>query len=309
VNVFVAGATGAIGRPLVRLLVEAGHAVTGMTRSEARAAALGEQGAAGVVADAFDPDPVHAAVMAARPDAVIHQLTDIPPAIDPRKYEAQMATNDRLRVEGTRNLVAAARAAGAERIVAQSIAFAYRPTGTALWSENDRLYTDASAGFRRSVAALESLEEQIATAGGVTLRYGFLYGPGTAYTTEGPTADMVRRRRLPVVGTSGVWSLVHVEDAARAAVAALDPDVAPGVYNVVDDDPAPVPEWIPAYAEALGAPAPRRVPPWVARLAAGRIGVHTMAGMQGASNAKARAALGGWAPTHPTWREGFRTAL
>jgi nucleoside-diphosphate-sugar epimerase len=306
VRVFVAGATGVIGRRLVPLLVQAGHEVTGMTRSPRRAQALKEAGATPAVADALDARAVREAVEKARPEVVVHQLTDIPAALNPRRYGEQMAGNDRLRVEGTSNLVAAANGA---RFVAQSVAFAYRPTSEELWTEADPLYLDAPGGFRRSVLALAELERQVAGTEGVVLRYGYFYGPGTGYTRDGPMAELVRKRRLPVVGRGGgTWSFIHVDDAARATLAALDPDTKAGVYNVVDDDPAPVRKWIPAFAQALGAPAPRRVPEWVARLAAGQLGVYFMTRLQGASNAKARLELS-WEPAIPSWREGFRSAL
>ncbi len=305
-RVFVAGATGAIGRTLVPLLLESGHEVTGMTRSPERAAALRERGAQAAVADALDAGAVREAVAQASPEVIVDELTDIPPSINPKRYEQQMAGNDRLRVEGTRNLVAAADGA---RIIAQSIAFAYRPMRGGLWTEDDDLYHDAPGPFQRSVKAVASLEQQVTAAEGIVLRYGYFYGPGTAYAAEGPTADMVRRRRLPVIGGgSGTWSFIQVEDAARATLAAIEPGVDPGIYNVVDDDPAPVHEWLPAYARALGAPTPRRVPTWLARLVAGEFAVQVMTRSQGASNAKAKRGLA-WQPSPPSWREGFRTAL
>jgi nucleoside-diphosphate-sugar epimerase len=309
-RIFVAGATGVIGRSLLPMLREAGHEVIGMSRSADRADALREQGAEPVVCDAFDAAGVERALVEARPDVVVNELTDIPKAVDPRKFEEQFATNDRLRVEGTRNLVRAAEAAGARRLVSQSIAFAYAP-GDGLRSEDDPLYDDAPEPWARSVAAVRALEEQTLSGGaveGVVLRYGYFYGPGTAYAADGSTAAMVRRRAFPVVaGGSAVYSFIHIEDAAAATLAALDRG-APGTYNVVDDDPAPVREWLPAYAEALGARPPRRVPRLLARLAAGRLAVYMMTGLQGATNEKAKRELG-WEPRYASWREGFREAL
>ncbi len=305
-RLFVAGATGVIGRRLVPLLVQAGHEVTGMTRSSERAQALRESGATPAVADALDAAAVRDAVAKARPEVIVHQLTDIPAALNPRRYAQQMAGNDRLRAEGTRNLVAAA---PGTRVVAQSIAFAYRPTGDRLWTEEDPLYQDAPGPFSRSVDALAELERQTADTEGVVLRYGYFYGPGTGYAKDGAIAHLVRHRRLPVVGRDGAtWSFIHVDDAARATLAALDPDVKAGVYNVVDDDPAPVRDWIPAYAQALGAPEPRWVPTLLARVAAGKLGAYFMTDLQGASNAKARLELS-WEPQIPSWRDGFREAL
>ena len=306
-RIFLAGATGVIGRSLVPKLRAAGHDVAGMTRSEERAAALRDQEVDPVVCDALDSAAVERAVAEARTEVLIHQLTDIPRVIDPRKIEEQFAGNDRLRVEGTRNLVAAARAAGVRRMVSQSIAFAYAP-GDALRTEDDPLYLDAPQPWRRSVEAVQSLEQQTLGIDGVVLRYGYFYGPGTVYAGDGSTAAMVRKRAFPVVGRgTAVYSFIHVDDAAAATVAALD-NGAPGIYNVVDDDPAPVREWLPEYAAALEAPPPRRVPRLAARLAAGRLAVYMMTGLQGAANAKARSELG-WEPRWPSWRQGFREAL
>jgi nucleoside-diphosphate-sugar epimerase len=308
-RVFLAGATGAIGRQLVPLLVAEGHEVTGMTRSPAKLTELRGAGAEGVVVDALDAASVSGAVSAARPDAVIHQLTALPQRIDPRKIARDFAANDRLRSEGTRILVEAAVAAGASRILAQSIAFAYAagPPGT-IHAENDPLMSDPPAEFRRSAGAIAELERVVIGAGGLALRYGYFYGPGTSISPAGSLGREVARRRLPIVGTgAGVWSFIHIADAARATVAALSRG-STGAYNVVDDEPAPVAEWIPALAQALGAKPPRRVPAWLARPLAGEYGLMTMTRAQGASNARAKHELG-WTPAHASWREGFRTAL
>jgi 2-alkyl-3-oxoalkanoate reductase len=308
VRVFVAGATGAIGRPLLALLVADGHEVTGMTRSPERAAVVRAAGAEPVVADALDADAVTTAVRQSRPDAVVHQLTAIPQRLDARKIVRDFALTDRLRTEGTRHLVAAAQAAGA-RIVAQSIAFAYAPgpPGT-VHVEEDPLIADPPAQFKRSAAAIAELERSVLGAGGLVLRYGYFYGPGTSISARGSLGEEVARRRLPIVGGGhGVWSFIHVEDAAQATVAALTRG-APGAYNVVDDEPAPVREWVPALAAALAVKPPRRVPAWLARPLAGEYGVYTMTRTQGASNARAQAELG-WTPRFASWREGFQTAL
>jgi nucleoside-diphosphate-sugar epimerase len=312
-RVFLAGATGAIGRALVPQLRDAGHEVVGMTRSEERGEELRRQGAEPVVCDAFDADGVMRAVEAARPDAVVNQLTDIPKALNPRKSSEQFEMNDRLRTEGSRNLMRAADAAGVRRAVAQSIAFAYAP-GQTLRTEDDDLFDGGPDHWGRTIAALRTLEqatlgsESIEGIEGIVLRYGYFYGPGTSYASDGSTAEMVRKRGFPVVGGgAGVYSFIHVDDAAAATVAALDRG-APGIYNVVDDDPAPVSEWLPEYAAALGAPTPRRVPRLAARIAAGKLAVYMMTGLQGATNAKAKRELG-WQPRWPTWRQGFREAL
>lgn len=311
-KVFLAGATGVIGSRLVPRLLSAGHEVTGMTRSAQRAEQLTAAGARGVVCDALDRDAVHAAVAAAAPEAVIHQLTALPAAIDPRTIERDFALNDRLRDEGTRILVDAARAAGARRIIAQSIAFSYAPgpPGT-LHEEDDPLRTaeQSPKSYARSGEALRSLERTTLGAGGVVLRYGYFYGPGAAISCDGSMAQGLRRRRLPLVGDgAGVWSFVNIDDAAAATVAALDRGAAGSAYNIVDDEPAAVREWLPALAAAVGAKPPMRVPAWLARPLAGPYGVEIMTRAQGASNARAKRELG-WQPEHPSWRAGFRTAL
>ena len=309
-RLFVAGASGVIGPPLISRLAGDGHDLFAMTRTPGKAEALRESGAEPVVCDALDADGLSRAVAEARPDAVVHHLTNIPQRIDPRRADRDFADNDRLRTEGTANLVAAARAAGVSRVVAQSVAFFYAPGEPRVKSEEDPLFLEAPRPFDRSVNALLALESAVReTEGveGVVLRFGFWYGPGTAYDRGGSTAHQVEARRFPVVGDGGgVFSFVHVDDVVAATVAALDGP--PGTYNVTDDDPAPAREWLPAYAEALDAPPPRRVPRWLARTAAGPYAVHLMTDLAGASNEKAKRELG-WAPAHPTWRDGFREAL
>ena len=309
-RVFLAGATGVIGRRLVPMLLADGHQVTGLTRSPGKVDELRALGAEPVLADALDAPAVTAAVREARPDAVIHQLTSLPPRIDPRRIERDFAMNDRLRDEGTRILVQAAQAAGAMRIVAQSIAFSYAPgpPGTVHREGDPLLLNDAPKPFRRSARALRELERAVLDAGGVVLRYGYFYGPGSSISPGGSMGQDVSRRRLPIVGRGeGVWSLIHVDDAARATVAAL---TAGGCrpYNIVDDDPAPVSQWLPALADALGAPRPRRVPALLARPLAGSYGVAIMTRAQGASNELAKRELG-WQPEYASWREGFHAAL
>jgi nucleoside-diphosphate-sugar epimerase len=293
------------------MLLDAGHEVTAMTRREERAAELREAGTTPAVCDVFDANAVRAAVQAARPEVVVHELTDLPPNLDPRKMEEQAAGNDRIRVEGTRNLVGAAVAAGARRVVAQSIAFAYAPTGEGPKREDDPLFDEAPWPWSRSIDALHQLEDTVTrTEGieGIVLRYGFFYGPGSSYASDGYFAREVRRRRFPIVGKgTGVFSYIHVDDAAAATVAAIERG-SPGVYNVVDDDPAPMRDWVRAYAEAVGAKPPRRVPKWLARLLAGRYTAEMATTLRGASNEKAKAELG-WAPRYPSWRQGLRESL
>ncbi len=308
-RVFVAGATGAIGRRLVPMLLADGHQVTGMTRSPGKLEELRALGAEAVLADALDAEAVGAALRDAHPDAVIHQLTALPQRIDPRRIERDFALHDRLRDEGTRILVAGARDAGATRIVAQSIAFSYAPgpPGT-VHLEPDPLLSDPPKSFARSARAVRELERAVLDAGGVVLRYGYFYGPGSAIAPSGSMGQDLARRRMPIVGGGGgVWSFIHVDDAARATVAALTRGQS-GAYNIVDDDPAPVSQWLPALADALGAPRPMRVPAWFARPLAGSYGVATMTTAQGASNELAKRELG-WRPEYTSWREGFRTGM
>ena len=306
-RVFVAGASGAIGRPLVPKLIAAGHEVTGTTRSEERAEAIRAAGATAAVVDVFDAASLRAAVEAARPEALVHELTSLPDRLDFRKQGVYEPTN-RVRTEGTRILLEAARTAGARRFVCQSIAFAYRPEGARLKTEDDPLMDDIPGNFGSGVRALNEMEATVLGAEGlegVVLRYGFFYGPGTYYGDDGTTTADVRRRRMPIVGKgTGLFSFVHVDDAADATVAAVERG-APGIYNITDDEPAPMREWLPVFAEAVGAKPPRRVPVWLARFVGGREVPTFALELRGASNEKAKRELG-WEPAHPTWRTGFR---
>jgi 2-alkyl-3-oxoalkanoate reductase len=314
-RVFVAGASGAIGGRLVPMLMEAGHAVVAMTRTADKADAIRASGAEPVLADALDADSVGAAVRAAEPKAVVHQLTALSSMTgNPRKFAEDFALTNRLRTEGTDHLLAAARAAGARRFVAQSYAgWPYAREGGPVKSEDDPLDPDPPAAARDALDAMRYLDRIVPGAEGiegVVLRYGGFYGPGTgiARGEESALIEAIRKRRFPVVGGgTGVWSFVHIDDAASATLAALDRG-APGIYNVVDDDPAPVSEWLPALADAIGAKPPRRVPTWIGRLAGGEMAVSLMTQVRGASNAKAKRELG-WQPEHPSWREGFPAAL
>jgi nucleoside-diphosphate-sugar epimerase len=309
-KVFVAGASGAIGRPLVPKLVEAGHEVTGMTRSQARAEEVRAAGAEAAVVDVFDRDGLRAAMAKAAPDVVVHQLTALPDRMNFRKKDLYSATN-RVRTEGTRNLLEAAREAGARRFLSQSIAFAYRMDGSHLKSEEEPLLDDAPGAFASGVRALRDMEQAVLGAEGLeglVLRYGFFYGPGTHYGKGGSLAADARRLRLPIVGKgSGVFSFVHVEDAADATVAAVERG-APGIYNVTDDEPAPMSEWVPVFAKAAGARRPMRAPVWLVRLAAGKQAAWFAEDLRGASNEKAKRELG-WQPAHASWRAGFVESL
>jgi nucleoside-diphosphate-sugar epimerase len=301
-KVFVAGASGAIGRPLVAQLVERGHEVVGMTRS--KTAVIDDLGAEAVVADAFDAGAVLGAVEAARPDVVVNELTDLGRPLNPRKYADWLAGTNRLRREGTRNLVDAAVAAGVPKFVSQSVAFAYR-FDPGVKTEESPIH-GAAAG--EMGAAMESLEQQtLAAPGGIVLRYGFLYGPGTAYDTHGQQIEMIRKRQMPIVGGGkGQFPFIHVDDAASATVAAIERG-APGIYNVVDDEPAALRDWVPYVASLVGAKRPWRIPGWIARLAAGRMATFATS-LQPVSNAKAKQELG-WQPRYASWREGFRAEL
>jgi len=306
-KVFVAGASGVIGRPLVRQLVAAGHAVTGMTRSEDRAAGIREEGAAAVVCDVFDAVALEAVVREASPEVVVHELTALPARLDYKAKEDPLAPTNRVRTEGTRNLVAAAKAAGARRIVAESVAFFYKPEGSWVKDEGAPLNLDAPGNFGGAAAALADLERQVTGAEGIegiVLRYGWLYGPGTFFDRVGSQTEDALKRRLPIVGKGdGTFSFAHVEDAAGATVAAIERG-APGTYNVVDDEPAPMRDWVPVFCEAVGAKKPHRVPAWLARLIAGSAAVASATQLRGASNAKVKRELG-WQPSYPSWRQGF----
>ncbi|MDQ3934108.1 MAG: NAD(P)-dependent oxidoreductase [Actinomycetota bacterium] len=308
-RVFVAGATGAIGRPLVRQLREAGHEVVGTTRSEEKAERLRAEGAECVVCDALDLDALRAAVREAGPDALVNQLTDLPRNFSVRYRYGR--TGD-LRMRATPAMIEAGREVGARRIVAQSIAFLYVPTGDRVKDEDAPTLNSELAPGKFGQAAEETLAMERAVVEaegmeGLVLRYGFFYGPGTWFAQGTSLAKAYRRRMSPIVGTGeGVYSFVHVEDAASATVAALERG-APGVYNVVDDEPAPANDWVPAFAEAVGGKPPRRVPMWLGKLVGG-FNAQTMETMRGASNAKAKRELG-WEPRYASWRQGFREGL
>jgi nucleoside-diphosphate-sugar epimerase len=309
-RVFVAGATGAIGRQLVPRLVAAGHEVHGMTRSECKQELLFALGAVPVVADALDPDQVAEAVATARPDVIVHQLTALTGV--ERYTERAAAPTNRLRTEGTDHLLAAGQAVGVRRFVAQGVAAygAYARSGGPVKSEDDPLEPAPVREMRATLAAIRHLEEAVLGAQwmeGIVLRYGAFYGPGTSLAYGEEQFELVRKRKFPVVGDGGgVWSFIHVADAAEATVAAVEHG-SHGVYNVVDDDPAPVAEWLPALAQTLGAKKPMRMPRFVARLFAGEPGVLMMTEIRGASNAKAKRELR-WHPAHPSWRQGFAAA-
>ena len=302
-RVFVAGATGALGSRLVPQLLERGHEVTGSSRSQAKADRLAERGARGVVLDLLDREAVLEAVARARPDAIVHQATALAGLSDFKHFDRTFEQTNRLRTEGTDALLAAARETGVERFVAQSFAgWPSGRTGTAVKTEEDPLDPAPVPAMRETHDAIRYLERVVVDAGGVVLRYGGLYG-----SPDDAQIELVRKRRFPVVGDGdGVGSFVHLDDAATATVLALERGE-PGVYNVVDDEPAPAREWLPVLASVIGADPPRRVPRWLARLVAGDAAVALMTEARGASNAKAKRELG-WRLRYPSWRQGFAAA-
>jgi 2-alkyl-3-oxoalkanoate reductase len=318
-KVFVAGATGALGRALVPQLVARGHEVVGMTRSASKQDLVRSLGARPVVADALDPDAVAQAVASAEPEVIVHQLTALSGKLSardmrhPERSSAATMTN-RLRTEATDHLLAAGRAAGARRFVAQSFAaFRFARTGGPVQTEADPLDPNPPAALRAPLVGILHLERAVTTIDwgeGLVLRYGGFYGPGTAISLA-PDAVMaapIRKRRFPIVGDGGgVWSHVHIEDAAAATAAAVEHGE-PGIYNIVDDEPTPVREWLPVLARALDAKPPRRVPRWLARLAAGEMATLMMTEVRGASNQKAKRELG-WKPAYASWRQGFAQGL
>jgi 2-alkyl-3-oxoalkanoate reductase len=316
-KVFVAGATGAIGRALVPQLVARGHEVVGMTRTASKQDLLRSLGASPVVANALDPDAVAQAVASAAPEVIVHQLTALSGPMSvremrhPERSFAFTMTN-RLRTEATDHLLAAGRAVGARRFVAQSVV-GFARTGGAVQTEADPLDPNVPAAFRPGLAAIRHLEEAVTTiewGEGLVLRYGGFYGPGTGISLapDAQIAAPIRKRRFPLVGGGGgVWSFVHIEDAAAATAVAVEHGQH-GIYNVVDDEPAPARDWIAELASALGGKPPRRVPRWLVRLLAGEAATVMMTEMRGASNEKAKRELG-WQLRYPSWRQGFAQGL
>lgn len=312
-KIFIAGASGAIGSHLVPQLVARGHEVVGTTRSAAKTGALRALGAEPVVVDALDPDSVADVVAKAEPEVIVHQLTALGGPPDFRHAKRMAAATNRLRTEGTDHLLAAARAVGVRRFVAQSNAMWMERTGAPVADENGRIEPNPPADAAEAVAALRHLEAAvtgISWADGIALRYGGFYGPGTGLSAapDAVMTEQVRQRKFPIVGGGGgVWSLVHITDAASATVAAIERGRR-GIYHVADDDPAPVREWLPELARAVGARPPRRVPAWLVRLVAGKGPVDLMTRTPGISSEKIKRELG-WTPRYPTWRTGFVEGL
>jgi nucleoside-diphosphate-sugar epimerase len=311
-KIFIAGATGAVGKRLAPLLRANGHEVVGTTRSAGKVGDLRALGAQPVVVDVLDAGAVGRVLSEAQPDVVVHQATALSDLGNLRNLDEAFADTNRLRTEGTDNLLAAARAAGAKKFVAQSFAgWPYAKEGSAVKDEEAPLDPSPLASAAESMAAIRHLEEAVVGADaieGIVLRYGGFYGPGTSLSEGGEHVAAIRKRQFPIVGSgAGVWSFVHIDDAARATLAAIERG-RPGLYNIVDDEPAAVSEWLPYLAELLGAKPPRHVPEWLGRLVAGEQIVSMMTEARGASNAKAKRELA-WTPVHPTWREGFVSAL
>ncbi len=307
-KVFVVGASGAIGTRLVPRLVARGHDVIGTARSPQRAERLRSVGAEAVTLDVLDAQAVREAVSKAQPDAIVHEATALAD-LDIRRFADSFTVTNRLRTEGTEHLLAAARDAGVERFVAQSYAgWAYARAGGPPVTEEDSWDADPPAELVRTYEAIREQERDVLAFGGTVLRYGAFYGPGTSLDRDGEQTEAIRKRQFPLVGDAdGVWSFIHVDDAAAATVEAIERG-RPGIYNIVDDDPAPVREWLPYLAEVAGAKPPRRFPTWLAKRFVGEHGVVLMTQTRGASNAKAKRELG-WRPQYASWREGFRAVL
>ena len=303
-RVFVTGATGALGRLLVPALIAAGHEVTATTRTPGKVAQLRQAGAEPVVVDGLDREAVIAAVQAAGPEVIVHQMTALAGMRSLRNVDRVFAATNELRTRGTDNLLAAAARAGTRRVVAQSNVIANERSGGPVKSEDDPLASrPPSPSSARALAAVKHVEKTVPLEApeGIVLRYGTFYGPGASE----PMVDAARKRQMPVIGGgTGVWSFIEISDAAAATLAAVE-GCAPGVYNVVDSDPAPVAEWLPYLAEVAGAKPPLRMPAWLGRLLAGEFVVTLMTGVRGSSNEKARKELG-WDPQYASWREGFR---
>jgi len=303
-RVFVTGATGALGRHLVPGLVAAGHEVTATTRTPGKVAQLREAGAEPVIVDGLDREAVTTAVLAAAPEVIVHEMTALASLRSLRNFDREFAATNELRIRGTDNLLAAAAEAGTRRVIAQSYTgWPNERSGGPVKTEDDPLDPRPIRSTVQGLAAIRHVEEAVPAGApeGIVLRYGGFYGPGASE----PLLDLVRKRQVPVIGGgTGIWSFIEITDAAAATLAAVDRG-APGVYNIVDSDPAPVAEWLPYLAEVAGAKPPLRVPAWIGRLLAGDLVVTQMTTIRGSSNEKARKELG-WEPRYASWREGFR---
>ncbi|GAB2659264.1 NAD-dependent epimerase/dehydratase family protein [Kribbella swartbergensis] len=311
-KVLVAGATGGLGRSLVPKLIAAGHEVTGMVRSPSSAAAVRAQGADVALADGLDAVAVKAVVDSVRPEVVVHQMTALRGGIDFKRFDQSFALTNRLRTEGTDNLLAASQAAGVRRFVVQSYAgWNVQKGGSATKTEADPLDPDPVPAQRQTMAAIKHAESVVTNADGiegVALRYAGFYGPTGDVGKGGSMVRLIQQRKLPLIGDgAGVWSWIHYDDAADATVKAIESD-ATGIYQIADDDPAPAAVWLPEFARILGAKPPRHIPTWLARLVVGDAGVAAFTTMRGVDNSLAKATFD-WQPSYASWREGFRKGL
>ncbi|HZY62789.1 MAG TPA: NAD(P)-dependent oxidoreductase [Edaphobacter sp.] len=311
-RIFLAGGTGAIGRRLIPFLRQSGHEVTATTRSNGKLEVLRNLGAKPVLLDAFDRRSVEKAVIEAQSDVVMHQMTALANLKDFRKFESELALTNRLRTEGAEILLQAAQSAGAKRFIAQSYSgWPNERTGSRIKTESDPLDPNPPDAMKPTVKALIQLEQMVTNAQaltGIVLRYGSFYGPGTGVAPDGILVEALQSRQFPIIGSgTGIWSWVHIDDAARATVLALEYGES-GIYNIVDDEPAEVATWLPVLADAVKAKAPRRIPAWLGRLFIGEAGVSMMTRSRGSSNAKAKQALH-WQPSYASWREGFHYGL
>ncbi len=311
-KIFLTGGTGAIGKFLLPQLLEKRHEVVALTRSAEKAVAIEEMGASAVIADPLDKQQLTAAVRRAEPEVIIHQLTALTGAGNFKKFDEEFALTNRFRTEVTDTLLAAARTIGTRRFIAQSYCgWPYARKGGPIKTEEDPLDPKPPESFTKTLAAIRYLEDKMRSVTyleGLALRYGMFYGPGNAIGKGGAIWKMVRKRRLPIVGGGGgIWSFIHIGDAAGATVAAIS-NGAPGIYNIVDDEPAPVSKWLPVLAHAIGAKPPYRIPHWLGELTIGKAGVSIMTQIRGCSNAKAKRELN-WTPVYPSWRVGFVDAL
>jgi nucleoside-diphosphate-sugar epimerase len=311
-RVFVAGSTGAVGKILVPHLIENGHEVVALVRAANKAEALEAMGAKAALADALNKEELTATIRRAEPEVIIHQLTALAGVANFKKLDEEFALTNRFRTEVTDTLLAAARMVGTRRFIAQSFCgWPFAREGGPVKTEEDPLDPNPPDSFSKTLAAIRYLEDTVRRTMDIealALRYGIFYGPGTGIAEDGSVVKLVRKRRMPIVGDgAGVWSFIHIDDAARATVAAISHGD-PGIYNIVDDEPAPVSTWLPALAQAVGAKPPYKVPVWLGKLAIGEGGVSMMTMIRGGSNAKAKRELG-WQPTYTSWRRGFVEGL
>lgn len=311
-KIFLAGATGAIGKRLLPMLVAAGYQVTGTTRTAAKAGSIRAVGAKPEVVDALNKWQVMEAVQRTKPDVIIHELTAIPESLNLKRFDESFALTNMLRTDGTDHLLAAARQTGCQRFIAQSYAgWTYARTGSWVKKEDDPLISEPEESARHTFQSILHLESAVLSEPGIegfVLRYGAFYGPGTSLGYGGSMLEEIKKRRVPIVGKgAGHWSFLHVDDAASATVAAVAA-TSPGLYNICDDEPAPVSEWLPFLADVIGARPPRHIPSWLGRMAIGEYGVAMMNEVRGASNEKAKSQMS-WRLKWPSWRSGFREGL